>query len=291
MTLGRPWPAEMIISTRVQEAMKRIGLYTLALGITLFIVFPLYLMVAVAFQSPSTLFGGGNVNVLITEIAIENFQELLDTTNTVQYLTNSLIVTGGSTILSTAIAVSAGYGLTRFEFRGKSYAARAVLLTYMFSPIVLAVPLYVVFYSLGILNTYFALSLALAAISAPFSIWLMWQYFQTVPLSLEENAWISGAHRLRAVWDIVLPVARPGYISAAIFAFAVAWNDFTMGQVLLSDSSVYTLTVGSSLFLDRANVGWGETMAVSVIMTIPPLIVVLFLQNYLLQGFNIGDIQ
>lgn len=291
MTLGQPWPAETFVTTRVQEVVKRVGIYATALGITLFIAFPLYLMVVIAFQTPSNTFGGGNVNILITEISLRNFRVLLETTSSVRYLMNSLIVAGSATLLSTTIAVSAGYGLTRFEFRGKSYAARAVLLTYMFSPIVLAVPLYVVFYTLGLLNTYFALSLALAAISTPFSIWLMWQYFQTVPLSLEENAWISGAGRLRAVWDVVLPVAKPGYISAAIFAFAVAWNDFTMGKVLMSQSDMYTLTVGSSLFLDRASIGWGETMAISVVMSIPPLIVVVFLQQYLLQGFNIGGLE
>lgn len=291
MTLGRPWPSETFVSLRVQRLVKRVGVYFTALVITLFIAFPLYLMVAIAFQTPSNTFGGGDINILVTELSLRNFRLLLETTDTVQYLINSLIVSGGATLLSTTIAVSAGYGLTRFEFSGKSYAARAVLFTYMFSPIVLAVPLYLVFLQLGMLDTYFGLSLALAAISTPFSIWLMWQYFQTVPLSLEENAWISGASRLRVIWDVVLPVTRPGYISAAIFAFAVAWNDFTMGKVLMSDSSMYTLTVGSSLFLDRGTIGWGQTMAVSVVMSIPPLIVVIFLQQYLLQGFNIGELE
>jgi multiple sugar transport system permease protein len=166
-----------------------------------------------------------------------------------------------------------------------------VLFAYMFSPIVLAIPLYVIFFSLGLLNSYFALSLALTGISAPFTIWLMWQYFQTVPMALEESAWVRGASRTRTLWEVVLPVARPGYISAAIFSFAVAWNDYTMARVVMSQDEMYTMTVGASLFLDRVSIGWSETMAASLLVSIPPFLIALFLQNYLLQGFNVGGLE
>jgi multiple sugar transport system permease protein len=237
------------------------------------------------------VFAGGDVNLLIQSFTFRNFQVLLEETATVQYFTNSLIVTVSSTVLSTSLAVAAGYGLTRFEFKGKTMAARAVLFSYMFSPIVLAIPLYVIFFTLGMLNSYFALTLALTGISAPFTIWLMWQYFQTVPISLEESAWVRGASRTRTLWDVVLPVARPGYVSAAIFSFAVAWNDYTMARVVMSQDEMYTITVGASLFLDRVNIGWGETMAVSLLICIPPFLIALFLQNYLLQGFNVGGLE
>lgn len=283
--------AGSLVPLRVQQFVKRLAVYVTAILIAIFVTIPVYIMVAIALQSPAAVFSGGNVNLIPTELTLRNFTELLETTRTVRYFTNSLIVTASSTLLSTSIAIAAGYGLTRFEFRGKSLAARAVLFSYMFSPIVLAIPLYVIFYSLGLLNSYFALTLALTAISAPFAIWLMWQYFQTVPVSLEESAWVKGASRPRTVWDVVLPVARPGYISAAIFSFAVAWNDFTMARVVMSQDDMYTITVGASLFLDRVSIGWGETMAVSLLVCIPPFLIALFLQNYLLQGFSVGGLE
>lgn len=248
-------------------------------------------MLLLAFQPPEVVFSGGQVNLIPRTLSFQNFNELLTTTKTIRYMTNSIIVTGSSTVLSTSIAVAAGYGLTRFDFRGKSLTARAVLFSYMFSPIVLAIPLYVLFYTAGLLNSYFALTLSLTAISTPFAIWLMWQYFQTIPISLEESAWVRGASRWRTVRDVVLPVARPGYISAAIFSFAVAWNDFTMARVVMSSDNMYTITVGASLFLDRVSVGWSETMAVSFLMCIPPFLIALFLQNYLLQGFSVGGLE
>jgi multiple sugar transport system permease protein len=278
-------------SFRTQQRLKRIALYVTALLIAVFVTVPVYVMAVIALQTPAATFAGGRVNLVPSELSLRNFRVLLETTLTVRYFTNSLIVTGSSTLLSTAIAVAAGYGLTRFEFRGKTMAARAVLFSYMFSPIVLAIPLYVIFFALDLLNSYFALTLALTAISAPFAIWLMWQYFQTVPIALEESAWVKGAGRWRTVWDVVLPVARPGYISAAIFSFAVAWNDFTMARVVMSEDEMYPITVGASLFLDRVTIGWGETMAVSLLICVPPFVIALFLQNYLLQGFSVGGLE
>ncbi|WP_129116942.1 carbohydrate ABC transporter permease [Halegenticoccus tardaugens] len=279
------------ISYRNQRRFKRVAIYLTALVVSVFVTVPVYLMVIIAMQSPSATFAGGKVSLVPTEATLRNFRVLLETTSTVRYFVNSLIVTASSTLLSTSIAVAAGYGLTRFDFRGKRLAARAVLFSYMFSPIVLAIPLYVIFFALGLLNSYFALTLALTAISAPFTIWLMWQYFQTVPIALEESAWVRGAGRFRTLRDVVLPVARPGYISAAIFSFAVAWNDFTMARVVMSQDEMYTITVGASLFLDRVTIGWGETMAVSLLISIPPFLIALFLQRYLLQGFSVGGLE
>ncbi|WP_425504743.1 carbohydrate ABC transporter permease [Salinigranum marinum] len=290
MALGEG-AAGSYVPQRVQARVKRVSLVVVAVLVAIFVTIPVYVMVAVAVQAPQTVFAGGDVNLLVDSVTFRNFAVLFEETATVQYFTNSLIVTVSSTILSTSLAVAAGYGLTRFDFRGKTMAARAVLFSYMFSPIVLAIPLYVIFFTLGMLNSYFALTLALTGISAPFTIWLMWQYFQTVPISLEESAWVRGASRTRTLWDVVLPVARPGYVSAAIFSFAVAWNDYTMARVVMSQDEMYTITVGASLFLDRVSIGWGETMAVSLLICIPPFLIALFLQNYLLQGFNVGGLE
>jgi multiple sugar transport system permease protein len=279
------------VSQRTQERVRRAAVVLTALGVAVFVTIPVSVMVAIAIQAPEATFRGGNVNLLPTAPTLENFMILATETASPRYFFNSIVVTASSTLLSTALAVAAGYGLTRFEFTGKTIAARAVLFAYMFSPIVLAIPLYVIFYTLGLLNSYFALTLALTGISAPFTIWLMWQYFQTVPMALEESAWVRGASRTRTLWEVVLPVARPGYISAAIFSFAVAWNDYTMARVVMSRDEMYTITVGASLFLDRVSIGWSETMAASLLISVPPFLIALFLQNYLLQGFNVGGLE
>ena len=283
--------AGKFVSQRTQERVRRVAVILTALLVAIFVSIPVYVMIAIAFQPSVTTFRGGQVNLLFNSFTFDNFFLLFTDTGTPRYLFNSFVVTASSTLLATALSVAAGYGLTRFEFRGKTMAARAVLFAYMFSPIVLAIPLYVIFFSLGMLDSYFALTLALTGISAPFGIWLMWQYFQTVPIALEESAWIRGASRTRTLWEVVLPVARPGTIATAIFSFSVAWNDFTMARVVMSQQEMYPITVGASLFLDRVSIGWSETMAAAVLMSLPPFAIALFLQNYLLQGFNVGGLE
>jgi multiple sugar transport system permease protein len=277
-----------LISNETQARLSTVGTYVVAAVVTVFVLTPLYMMVIISLQSPQTLFSGGEVTLFTTELTVDNFRTLIDRTETVTYFKNSVIITGASVLLSTGIAVVSGYSLTRFDITGKTVVARLVLFSYMVSPIVLAIPLYVIFFELGLLNRYVGAILAVTAICTPFSIWLMWQYFQNIPIAYEEAAWTRGASRWRAVRDVVLPLARPGYISVAIFSFAVAWNDYTMVKVVLSDQNLYPLTVGSELIFQELFVGWGEQMAMMLLISLPPFLVALFLQNYLLQGFNLG---
>jgi len=277
-----------LISNETQARLSTVGTYVVAAVVTVFVLTPLYMMVIISLQSPQTLFSGGEVTLFTTELTVDNFRTLIDQTETVTYFKNSVIITGASVLLSTGIAVVSGYSLTRFDITGKTVVARLVLFSYMVSPIVLAIPLYVIFFELGLLNRYVGAILAVTAICTPFSIWLMWQYFQNIPIAYEEAAWTRGASRWRAVRDVVLPLARPGYISVAIFSFAVAWNDYTMVKVVLSDQNLYPLTVGSELIFQELFIGWGEQMAMMLLISLPPFLVALFLQNYLLQGFNLG---
>lgn len=277
-----------LIPNAVQKRLWNIALYVIALLVVIFVLTPLYLMVVVAIQSPETLFSGGELTLVPPTVSLENFVTLVEQTSTVSYFVNSIIITGASVLLSTLLAIISGYSLTRYNVTGKSTIAQIVLFSYMVSPIVLAIPLYIIFFRFGLLNQYVSAIMAVTAISAPFSIWLMWQYFQNIPIAYEESAWTRGASRWRAARDIVLPLARPGYISVAIFSFAVAWNDYTMVRVVLSDQALYPLTVGSELIFQEVFVGWGEQMAMMLIMSFPPFLVAAFLQNYLLQGFNLG---
>jgi len=277
-----------LIPNAAQKRVWNVALYLIALLVIVFVLTPLYLMVVVAVQSPETLFSGGQLTLIPPKLSLENFSTLVKQTPVVSYFVNSVIITGASVFLSTALAVVSGYSLTRYDMTGKSIIAQIVLFSYMISPIVLAIPLYIIFFRLGLLNQYVSAILAVTAISAPFSIWLMWQYFQNIPIVYEESAWTRGASRWRAARDVVLPLARPGYISVAIFSFAVAWNDYTMVKVVLNDQSLYPLTVGSELVFQEVFVGWGEQMSMMLIMSFPPFLVAAFLQNYLLQGFNLG---
>ena len=165
-----------------------------------------------------------------------------------------------------------------------------ILFGYMFPPILLSIPMFIFWRQIGIINSLPGVILAQTAIALPFSLWLMWQFFQTVPYSNEESARMSGATRFQAFRDISLPVAKPGIIAISLFAYAVAWNSYTIPLILLPDSTLWPLTIGIQSYQVQHQVLWGQIMAGSVLMLIPSFLFVFFLQKYLLRGFRLSEI-
>lgn len=277
---------EDIARKKFSDRLQRFLTYVVLFVISSITVVPLYIMFLIAFSDPSAVFEGGNLHILPREFTIENFVVLFTQYQTATFLFNSIVVTIGVVIGATTISVIGGYILTRFKFLGKQAFSRSILLSYMFSGIVTAVPLYIIFARLNLLNSQLALIVGLVALLSPFNIWIMWQYFKTIPMSLEERAWIEGASRTRAIIDVVVPVARPGIMTAAIFAFTAGWNNFLLAKIILAEKDLYTLPVAAPLFLGR-DTGWEMTMAVAVIICVPPFLMALFFQRYLLLGINL----
>lgn len=228
-------------------------------------------------------------SIIPSTITIDNFFVLFDETDFGQYLLNSVIVAIGTSTLTVCLALLGGYGLARSEFRGQRNLARGILFTYMFPYILIGLPLYYMFYRIGLLNTYLGLVLAQTAIALPFSMWLMWQFFQTIPLSFEESAWICGASKLRTFVEIVLPMSLPGMIAISIFSFAVSWSDFTFAVIVMTENAMKTFPVGLFEMMSQDNVHWGMLTAAGTIIMIPAFVLVYFLQRYILIGFTIGE--
>lgn len=226
------------------------------------------------------------------DYGLDNLMFVLFYSSFPRYMLNSLLVTAGVVILTTVAATLGGYGLARLDLRFKKTFARGVLFGYMFPAILLAIPMYIFWREIGILNTYIGLTLAHTALALPFSLWLMWKFFQTVPYSLEESAQVSGASRFRSMIEIALPIAKPGIIAVAIFSFAISWNQYTIPRVIMTDQSMQVITVGLEDFLLMAGeILYGPLMAASFITIIPAFLFVFFLQRYLIQGFRVGGRQ
>ena len=221
---------------------------------------------------------------------LENY-EVLTNPDVVLYIVNTIVVTIGTILAVVVISLIAGYGLARLRFPHKENFARFLLFGYLFSPIVLGLPLYLIWKQLGLLNTRIGLIVALSAISMPFAVWLMWKYVQTIPESMEESAWVAGASRWRGFRDVVVPQSQPAIIAAALFGFAIAWNDFTFAQILLPRNEATTFAPGIFRLITQGyDIAWGDVMAVSLMMTVPPLVFAYFMQSYLLKGFQIRSL-
>lgn len=282
-------------SFRIPHQYRRLIFKSALYGSLAFLIailaFPLYWMAKSAFttemgiqQEPLTLVPTGEL------FTAEQFGIVFSET-VARYVLNSIIVTAGTVTTVIIVSLIAGYGLARFNYKRKVGIARFLLIGYMFSPIVLAIPLYLIWDTLGLLNRHVGLILALSAVSMPFAVWLMWKYIQTIPASMEESAWVDGASRWRAFIDVIVPQTKPAMIANSIFAFAIAWGDFTFSYILLPSNEARTFPPGIfHMFHSAWDTGYGEFMAASLLISIPPLLFAYFLQSYLMRGFKIRAI-
>lgn len=269
------------------DSLSRVGIYGVILFSILIFGFPIYWM---AISSISTLASLSSFppNLIPAETTFQNYARLFFGTDYLNWLINSLIITSMNIGITIVISTLTGYGLARLSFPYKTQIARLFLFTYMFPPIMLGIPYYVLYLHLGLLDTYIGVVLAHAAITLPFTIWLMWQFFQTVPIEWEESAWICGMSRIRAIFEVAVRGALPGIIASAIFAFAISWNDYTFALILLRDRDV--LTTGMTVFMGGMEIYWGIVMAGVTLLVLPPFVLVLLLNKYILEGFSVSEL-
>jgi multiple sugar transport system permease protein len=204
---------------------------------------------------------------------------------------NSLILAGGTALLSLALGVPAAYATSRFHFRGRSFFLFAVLVTQMVSAALLVMPLYRMAESFNLLNTYTALIIANTAFTLPVVIWLLTGYLRSVPASLEEAAMVDGASRLAALLRIVLPVAAPGILVAGVYSFIFAWNDLVFALAFVTDSDMYPITRSLDRFASENVVRWDLTMAASVLAVVPIALLFAILQKHLVTAFAAGAVK
>lgn len=275
-----------------KKRLQRVSLYVVV-GVTIFaFFFPIYWMLVASLQSndliiKSPLYWPWEV---LSAATVESWVRVFTDRNFSRWYLNSLLVAGISIVVTVATATLAGYGLTRVKFRGRKMFARLILFSYMFPPILLAFPQFQIWQDIGLLNTYWGIAIAHIALALPFSIWAMWKFFQTVPIAYEEAVWMNGGTRFHSFKDVALPMAWPGMVAVAIFTFAVSWNDFTMATILLPEPRMQTLPPAIQTFQEQNFVFWGQMMAASVLISIPPFVLVYKLQESILEGFKTGGL-
>ena len=173
-------------------------------------------------------------NFLPVEATLANFERLFEQTRFLTYFRNSIFVSFVTVILTIIIGSAGAYSLTRFKFYGREKIASLILFTYMFAPIMIVIPFYVLIKKMGLANTHIALIMAYTAFCLPFSLWLLRTFFQSIPLELEKAALIDGASRFQSVIYVVLPLALPGIIATSIFRFILSWNDYIFVIIIIT---------------------------------------------------------
>ncbi len=207
-------------------------------------------------------------------------------------LQNSLIVSGGAALLSVACGAGMAYAFARYRFPGRRTSLFALLLGTLLPPVALMTPLYILLTGLGLRTSLLGLMLVYTAFSMPFCIWNMRSAFQSVPLDLEESAFLDGASSVGAFWRITLPLALPSIAVAALIAFLIGYSEFVLGWLFVDTPQNVTLAMAISGVLRSAGTAsWSQLSALAILMSVPVVIVFLILQRYLLRGLLVGAVE
>jgi ABC-type glycerol-3-phosphate transport system permease component len=265
-------------------------LYAAAAGLAAQAILPLLWMLSTSLKPPREIFATPPT-LIPAAPTLENFARLLTQTAFLTYLWNSVAVSALTVLLTMAVGAAGAYSLTRFAFPGREGTARLVLCTYMFAPIMIVVPIYILTRRLGLVDTRAALVLSYSSFCLPFALWLLRAFFQSIPLELEEAAQVDGAGRARAVVYVVAPLALPGLIATSIFTFTLAWNDYIFTRILIVSDELKTLPVGVQDLFSAAVVDWGLVMAAGMLITIPALAFFMAVQRHLVAGWGTGGLK
>ncbi|MBS7699600.1 MULTISPECIES: carbohydrate ABC transporter permease [unclassified Chelatococcus] len=255
------------------------------LAVAIFNLFPFYWMVTSSFKSslevvsyPATL-----VPQAWTTDAYRNIwlQE-----GFVAYFRNSLIVSLSTALLSSGVGLFAAYGFSRFKFKGRMAWMSLFLGSQMLPGVLLVGAYFRMLTFAGLYDTLFGLILAQTTITLPFSVWMLKGYIDTVPAEIDNAAMIDGANRLQILLRIIAPNIIPGFVATATFAFLLAWGDLLWALCLIEDQAKQTMTLGITRLIGQFRVQWSEIMAATVIGSVIPATLYVFLQKYLVQGFT-----
>jgi multiple sugar transport system permease protein len=266
-----------------------LGLYLPLAFFMIFLLFPFYWMLIVSLK-PNTELLDTSVNpFILMSVTLDHYTYLFTDTEFVRYTWNSLVVTVGSTVLSLTASILIGYALGRFRFKGGNLMGAVIFLCYLVPPTLLFIPLSQVVANLGLYNSYWSLILTYPTFLIPFASWLLMGYFRTIAVDMEQAALVDGATRLQAMRDIVLPLAMPGILSAGIFCFTLAWNEFLYALVFMSSGNMKTVPVGVVTDLIRADVYfWGSLMAAGILGSVPVAIAYSFFVDNYISGMTAG---
>ncbi len=275
-----------------KKLMRKIALYVSLLVLTILFLFPLVWMLVSSLKNEFQIFQDmTSIQAFLPPAPgsvedgyFHNYVSAFQRVDLLQYITNSLIYTIGIIVLGLVVNSMAGYALARFRFPLAGFWLGVIIATLIIPPESIFLPLYVLVYDLGWVNTY--TGLIVPFIANAFAIFLFRQFFLDFPKELEEAAKMDGCSQIGIFFRIVVPLSKPVFATVAIILFINHWNDFLWPLVVASDESMRTIQIGLQYFMNQKPIQWGQVMAALTIATIPMLLIFTFLQRYYVQGLT-----
>ena len=259
-----------------------------AILIAFLTLFPFYWIVISSFKTGDT--------ILVPDIwpqswTLQHYRELLEATGYLSALRISVVVAVCTMILTLVIVVSTSFALYRFEFKGKSFFEKLILITYVFPGILLIVPVYNIMTKVKLVDTPWALIIMNVTFAAPFCTWLMRGFFMSIPRSLDESAALDGAGKMQVLFKILIPILKPGLATIVIYSFISSWTEYTFASILVSSERYKTLPIALRAIMGQYTVRWGQTTSGAVLTILPILILFLFIGKHFVGGLTEGAIK
>jgi multiple sugar transport system permease protein len=258
----------------------------------IFALFPFYWMAITSLKPNQELYNPQLMPLIVRHPTLKHYVDLLSETDFLVWTWNTMLVATVSTAISLVFGVMLAYPLARMNFPGSALVSFAVAATYLVPQPLLFIPMAEIIERMGLGNTLTSVILTYPTLLIPFCAWLLMGYFKSVPRELEDAARIDGASRLQTMFLVFLPLCKPGFISAGIFAFTLAQNEFLYALIFLTDTSVRTVPVGAIAELIRGDVFyWGQLMAAALLGSIPVAIIYSFFVEHYVAGLTAGAVK
>ncbi len=280
----------MFYGIRAEKRFRKITAYVVLFFFVVVVAFPLYWNVLTSLRTPKEVYQ--RQGMLIPDaLTLENYQKLFDGTSMWPWLVNTSIVTLVATFSSLIAGIFAAYAMARLRFRGGQTLGKTVLFLYLLPQTLLFIPLFVMLNEMTLLNTRMAFYITYPTLVLPFITWLLLGYFKGLPVELEDAARIDGCSRVGVLYRIVLPLAAPGIIASAVFSITNLWNEFLYALVFVQSDTLWTVQIGLRSFQLADTMLWGLTMAGAVVTTVPPVLVYMLLQRFVVGGLTMGAVK
>jgi len=277
------------MATRTSRLTTRLPLIALQLVLAFLVLFPFFWMLSVSLK-PGTEPFAIPARLWPDAPTFENYV-LAFRPEFRRYFLNSVVVSGLTVLITVPLALLAAYSLTRYQFRILSVFLAAVVLAQFFPAGAMIIPIYKMVKAADLLDTYASLVIAYITVTLPVAIWMLRGFLSRVPKTLEEAAAIDGAKPLRAFFDIVVPLARPGIVATTVFVLIVTWQEFLFALSFTSTKEMRTLPVGMNDYIGQYGIRYGELMASSVMVSLPVIVIFFFLQRQFVAGLTAGAVK
>lgn len=277
-------------TTRSRRLLLMSVTYVVLAGLVVGSLFPFYWMGLTSLRKGKQVYVKEQV-LVPRDLTLENYQFVFSERPTARWLRNSVVMAFASSTISVIIGILAGYSIVRLKFRGNRTLARGVLFAYLLPTSLLFIPMFILMFNLRLTDGLWGLLLAYLSFNVPFCTWLILGYFRSIPEELEDAARIDGCTRMGVLTRIVLPLAAPGIVTAFIFGFTNSWNEFLYAVVLVNRRELMTLPTGLGSYILGDVFLWGPLMATAFITTLPPVILFIIVQRFVVSGMTLGSVK